>query len=70
MEYKVTGTDDEYIANHNHSSECHIFIFVNYGGDNICSSRTSVIVEHNAQTYATHGGTDDTGHEILSGTEQ
>lgn len=28
MEYKVTGADDEYITNHDHSSQRYVFVFI------------------------------------------
>ena len=65
MKYKVTGTDNEYITNHNHSSEWYIFVFIDDSGDNICSTRTSIVVESDTQTYTAHGCTDNAGHEIL-----
>ena len=82
MKYKVTGTDNEYITNHNHSSKRYIFVFIDDGcdnietgvffkdhGDNICSTCTSIVVESDTQTYTAHGCTDNAGHEILPCTE-
>ena len=70
MEYKVTGADDEYITNHDHSSQRYVFVFIDNSGDNIRSSGTSVIIESNAQAYTAHSRTDDTGHKVLSAAKQ
>ena len=70
MKYKVTGTDNEYITNHNHSSKRYIFVFIDDGCDNICSTRTSIVVESDTEAYTAHGCTNNTGHKILSCTEQ
>ena len=65
MEYKVTGADDEYITNHDHSSQRYVFVFIDNSGDNIRSARTSVRRESNADAAATERCSDDTCHERL-----
>ena len=52
MKNEVTGTNDEYISNHDHSSKCHVLVFIDDSSDDICSSGTSVIVEYNTKAYA------------------
>ena len=70
MEYKVAGTDDNYVTDHDHSSEWYIFVFVDDGCNDIRSTGTSVIIESDAQAHTAHGCSDNTSHEILSGSKQ
>ena len=70
MKYKVRCTDNEFITYHYHSSKGYIFVFIDDGCDNICSTRTSILVESDTEAYTAHGCTNNTGHKILSCTEQ
>ena len=45
FQYDVTRRDDENVANHDDTTERHIAILIDDGGDNVCSSRTSVIAQ-------------------------
>ena len=66
VEYEVAGTDDDNVASHNHASQSDVAVFMDDGCDNVRTARTSVAVEHYAQTRTAHGGTYEASHEILS----
>ena len=66
MEYEVTGTDDNHIAKHHHTSQCDVFILMYDGGDDIRSSRASVAIEYDSEACTAHHGTYHASHEVLS----
>lgn len=66
VEYEVAGTDDDNVASHNHASQSDVAVFMDDGCDNVRTARTSVAVEHYAQTRTAHGCAYEASHEILS----
>ena len=48
MENEIAGRDDYNIAIHHHAAQRYIFVFIDNPRNDVRSSGTSVVAEHNA----------------------
>ena len=65
FQYKIAGGDNDEIANQHYPPQCDVSIFIDDSGDNICSARTSIGRESDADTASAKRCADDTCHERL-----
>ena len=65
LQYKVTGRNDNQVTNQHYTPQRDVTVFVDDGGNDICSTCTTVGRKSDAYAASAEGCTDDTRHERL-----